>query len=311
MLINNTMRYEPHHIVEIGSPDDPFFYYFDYDERSYQINMEFQHFHSFREIHILLDPAANHFIEGTPYGISCFDIVLLRPSLLHRSEYFKGAPCKRLVIQFNFDEIPGALREEYEDILTVFDAELPIYRFEQDKLERLFAPLNDIMNATYGKKNFSRFYVHCRFMDFLNILSSIRYENIYRPKMPEGSQHKIFEIAAYIHNNYMNELSLTGLADQFYMSTYYLSHQFKEVTGFTLINYIQMTRIRNAQQMLLFSDRKITDIAAECGFTSFSQFNRIFKKFYGMSPREYKNKAPGNSGSMRVDLGFDNDYIYQ
>ncbi len=308
MLINNIVRYEPHHLIEIGKMEDPFFYYFDYDERSYQINMEFQHFHSFREIHILLDAAANHFIEGTPYGLSCFDIVLLRPSLLHRSEYFKGAPCKRLVIQFEIESLPEPLRAEYEDLLTVFDVELPIYRFEQDKLEKLFAPLNDIVGATYNKRNFSKIYVHNRFMDFLYLLSNMRYENIYRPQNIEGSQHKIYEIAAYIHNNYMHELSLTSLAEQFYMSTYYLSHQFKEVTGFTLINYIQMTRIRSAQQMLLFSDKKITDIAEDCGFTSFSQFNRMFNKFCGMSPREYKNKAPENSGSMRVDLTFEKNY---
>ena len=266
MLINNLMRYEPHHLIEIGKQEDPFFYYFDYDERSYQINMEFQHFHSFREIHILLDAAANHFIEGTPYGLSCFDIVLLRPSLLHRSEYLKGAPSKRLVIQFEISDLPEPLRAEYEDILSVFDIDIPIYRFEPDKLEKLFAPLNDIMNATYNKRNFSRLYVHNRFMDFLYMLSSMRYENIYRPQNIEGSQHKIYEIAAFIHNNYMHELSLTGLAEQFYMSTYYLSHQFKEVTGFTLISYIQMTRIRSAQQMLLFSSKKIPDIAEDCGF---------------------------------------------
>ena len=99
----------------------------------------------------------------------------------------------------------------------------------------------------------------------------------------------------------MNELSLTGLADRFYMSTYYLSHQFKEVTGFTLISYIQMTRIRNAQQMLIFSSKKITDIAEECGFTSFSQFNRMFNKFCGMSPREYKTK--GNAAPISMSIG--------
>lgn len=289
MLINNVLHYEHKHMVEINKPTDPCFYYFDYDERSYNINMEFQHFHPFYEMHIFLDAAANHVLEGTPYALSCFDIVCLRPSLLHKSQYFEGPPSKRLVIQFAIPPMPAPFQRDYEKLLTLFDASLPIYRFEQDIYAELFEPLNEIIRCTYNRENYSTLYIHTKFMEFLNILSDKRHANIYRPKAIEGSSHKIYEITSYIHNNFSTELSLSSLASRFYISTFYLSHQFKEVTGFTLINYIQLTRIRNAQQMLLFSDKKITDIAEACGFTSFSQFNRMFNKFCGISPRDFKN----------------------
>ena len=78
-------------------------------------------------------------------------------------------------------------------------------------------------------------------------------------------------MTSYIHRHYASELSLEYLAEKFFISPYYLSHQFRRVTGFSLINYIQITRVRNAQQLLLYTDMKIADITTSC-HTSPSQF---------------------------------------
>ena len=81
--------------------------------------------------------------------------------------------------------------------------------------------------------------------------------NTYVPQEFDDSiTHKIYSITSYIHSNYAQELSLDYISKKFFISPYYLSHQFKSVTGFTLINYIQMTRVRNAQQLLLYTDMK-------------------------------------------------------
>jgi AraC-like DNA-binding protein len=121
-----------------------------------------------------------------------------------------------------------------------------------------------------------------------------RQENQYQPEVVFDSvTQKIYTVTAYIHSNYTSELTLQGLSKQFFISPYYLSHQFKKVTGFTLINYIQMTRVRNAQQLLLYTQMKITDIASNCGFTSFSQFNRVFNRISGCSPSQYRTGKEG------------------
>ncbi|MEK4291367.1 helix-turn-helix transcriptional regulator [Paenibacillus sp. FSL R7-0163] len=85
------------------------------------------------------------------------------------------------------------------------------------------------------------------------------------------------------------------------MSSYYLSHQFKLITGSTLTEYIQMTRVRNAQQLLIYTRLKISEIAGQCGFNSFSQFNRIFNKLSGVSPSEFrKNQVTSNTASTTL-----------
>ena len=117
-------------------------------------------------------------------------------------------------------------------------------------------------------------------------------KNIYTNDQSYNSiQQKMYEISSYIHTHYDENISLDALSEQFFISSSYLSREFKHVTGFNLSNYIQLTRIKNAQYQLISSNKKISQIAEECGFSSFSQFNRIFNKISGASPREYRQSA--------------------
>jgi AraC-like DNA-binding protein len=301
MLINNLLLYEKTHLITFGNYSDPLYYYFDYDERSYDINMEFQHFHNFYEIHILLDSSANHILEGKLYHISLFDIICLKPYMLHKSAYPQGSPKKRLIIQFNIVPYNKILQYELDKVMTIFEASLPIYRFDQKHQETLFSILNDIFQLSRSKSSINTLFIHNKLIEFLCTVYNYRKYNKYEPESLNTTASKIYSIASYIHNHYSDTLSLNILAKQFYVSNYYLSHLFKEVTGFTLINYIQMTRIRNAQQLLLYTDKKITEISGLCGFNSFSQFDRVFQKFCHTSPREYRlnvNNASINNNTI-------------
>ena len=87
MYYNAPLLYEQAYSITINNAEAPLYYFFDYDERSYSINMEFQHFHQFYEVHILLDGKASHTNEGDYYALQPYDIVFLRPALLHKTEY--------------------------------------------------------------------------------------------------------------------------------------------------------------------------------------------------------------------------------
>lgn len=301
MLLDKIFYYEKELLIEINTPINPVYYFFDYDERSYSINMQFQHFHPLYEIHILLDDSANHIIEGKLFNLRKFDIVALRPNLLHKSEYPAGPPIKRLVIQFKFPYKEAGFTKEHEQILSVFNKDIPIYRFNRNIQEKLFGILNEIYRISNNNTSVNNLLIHNKFIEFLTFFYLFRDKNNYMPDTLNTTNNKIYTITAYVHTHYNEELSLEKLSGIFYMSNCYLSHLFKKITGFTLINYIQMVRIRNAQQLLLSSDKHITDIAWECGFTSFSQFNRVFNKFCKTTPREFKASA-GISGMDYKDI---------
>ncbi|TAH68846.1 MAG: AraC family transcriptional regulator [Anaerolineaceae bacterium] len=306
-MLSYTILYEKEYLVEIGSPSDNLYYFFDYDERSYDINMEFQHFHHFYEMHILLDSEANHIIEGNLYGIKLYDIVCLKPTILHKSEYPEGPPRKRLIIQFNIPILADILREQFNQVMSIFEEEIPIYRFDTKEQEVLNNLLNDIFSISKAKSSLSTLFIHNKFTEFLCAIYKFRKENRYKPEDKSTTTSKIYSVASYIHNHFAEELSLDILASKFYLSNYYISHLFKEVTGFTLINYIQMTRTRNAQQLLLFTDTKITEIAEKCGFTSFSQFNRVFNKYCKTSPRKYRQQGHLDNNFQTIPTLFTRD----
>jgi len=300
---SEVLYYEKKHAIIINDLPNNLYYYFDYDDRSYNINMDFQHFHSFYELHILLDSSANHIIEGVSYGLIPYDFVLLRPSLLHKTVYFGDQPSKRLIINFLYPDNYFGNQAAFKTILEPFSWPVPIFRFNKEHRLPLINLLNEIF--TLSKQMISnevkKLMFHQKFIEFLYAFWTVKDNNNYvNEKLESNMEKRISIITSYIHNHYQEDIGLDTLAKQFFISNYYLSHQFKKVTGRTLTSYIQMTRIRNAQYLLINTNEKIAGISEQCGFTSFSQFNRIFRKICGISPSGYKKEHTS------VRLGFHN-----
>jgi len=295
---DDTLHYKKQHNLTINDIQHSLYYYFDYDERSFDINMPFQHFHSFYEIMVLISPQASHLVEGIPYSIRSGDLVLLRPSVLHRSEYPKGAAGKRLIMSFLYPPSLWDRPETYQKLFEPFYAPVPIYRFPSKQQQLINEKLNRIYHYSFHDEDpdLRSLMVHGMFVDFLYTLRKLAPYNTYtnEPLKDEASR-KVYSIANYIHNHYSEELTLDALAKEFFISPYYLSHQFKDVTGYTLTQYIQMTRIKNVQYLLQNTKKKISELAEECGFTSFSQFNRIFQKYCGQSPSEFRKASNSTS----------------
>ena len=288
--------YKKQYNININDMENSIYYYFDYDERSKSVNMDFQHFHHFFEINILLSNHATFFIEGLPYSIQPNDFVLLAPSLLHKSEYPAphNSSNKRLVINFLYPEDFFGQKEAYDELLKPFYTPVPIYRFPAEHQRVLNSILNRIFTLSQKESSSAvmQLAIHSLFTEFLYLFRQISDQNTYVQVVRNNdASSKIFAITNYIHNHYSEELTLNNLAKTFYISPYHLSHQFKKVTGFTLTQYIQITRIRNIQYLLIHTNRKIADLAEDCGFTSFSQFNRIFRKLCGYSPSECRKNA--------------------
>ena len=292
MLIDNTLVYTQEYKIEIGRPGKNLYYFFDYDERSYSINMEFQHFHQFYEMCIFLDDKAGHLIDGVWFDMRCCDIVALRPSLLHKTFYPEGQPSKRLIIQFSIPPMISAFENCMKSVYSIFEGSCPIYRFEDPYKKAVLEKLNDIYYLSQNPNELTDLAIHNKFIEFLSLIYLYRDKNVYSNRSDfDNITNKVYSITAYIHSHFTEDISLESVSKEFFISSYYLSHQFKRITGFTLTDYVQLTRVRNAQTLLLSTDKPITDIAFLCGFSSFSQFNRAFNKFLHLSPSAFRKDA--------------------
>lgn len=101
---------------------------------------------------------------------------------------------------------------------------------------------------------------------------------------------KTNSILDFIHENYSEPISTAALAKLFYLSEGYLCHIFKEATGKTIINYLNELRAEKAAVLLEKTDENVLVVAEKCGFENVTYFNRIFKRYSGLTPMEYRNR---------------------
>ena len=101
----------------------------------------------------------------------------------------------------------------------------------------------------------------------------------------------ITEATQYIQNHYAQSLTVDGLAHLVCMSKSNFIHRFTQQTGYPPIVYLNRYRIRQASEMLQKSKMNISEIAMQCGFSSITHFNRLFKRYIGKTPMEMK-KTP-------------------
>lgn len=98
----------------------------------------------------------------------------------------------------------------------------------------------------------------------------------------------ISDIKNYINLNHKNHITNNSIAKEFLYHPYYLNSLFLKHEGITMHKYIDEVRLRNAKDVLISSDKTISEIAFDCGFSSASYFTEFFTANTGMSPKEYR-----------------------
>ncbi|WP_246476563.1 bifunctional transcriptional activator/DNA repair enzyme AdaA [Salicibibacter cibi] len=98
----------------------------------------------------------------------------------------------------------------------------------------------------------------------------------------------INDTKAYIQANYMENLTLTQIAQHIGISPYYLGRVFKKQTSKTPRSFLEHIRVRKAVELLINTDRSIIDICYEVGFQNASSFYHAFQKQTQCTPQQYR-----------------------
>lgn len=100
---------------------------------------------------------------------------------------------------------------------------------------------------------------------------------------------KIKKALQYIQDNYKEPITIIQLANLCHFSKTHFMSFFKQRVGISCAEYIIQLRLRIAADLLRTTDLLVSEIALESGFQNLSNFNRQFKSYYGISPKEYRN----------------------
>jgi two-component system, response regulator YesN len=120
----------------------------------------------------------------------------------------------------------------------------------------------------------------------IKMLPAVEFENARSRNRAEPVE--IWKTRKFIEEHSGEQLSLRKVAKAVNTHPNYLSERFKQVTGMNFVEYVAQTRFTAACRLLHDGDLRISDIAFAAGFQSLSQFNRVFKRFSGKSPTQYR-----------------------
>ncbi len=96
------------------------------------------------------------------------------------------------------------------------------------------------------------------------------------------------KVQAYIYEHLAEEITLSDLAGQFYITETYLCDVFKKKTGETILNFLKKVRMEKAARLLRESNASLQEISEECGYNDYSYFGKQFKSRWDQSPEDYR-----------------------
>ncbi len=112
----------------------------------------------------------------------------------------------------------------------------------------------------------------------------IKQQNRIRQEFPAG----LTQVMEWIQAHYGQTLTASSVAERFGYNTAYLSSLFKIYTGYPLISYVNRLRISVSKNLLTNRELKIYTIASMCGFSDEKHYMKLFKRYEGMTPSQYR-----------------------
>lgn len=245
------------------------------------------HFHQDIELLFVLEGNVKVALENKEIYLGKEDIYVINSNARHSLEANGDVLLIRLQIRYQ-TVVKGA---EMEDIKFWCDSTMS-ENSNYDELRRLLF----VMIRHYAENK-----TYVQTFEFLSdcygILNCITSQFMMRPTelvmSDDGDRYedRIRQINHYIYQNYDHDISLKELSEKLYLSNGYLSRFFKKNYGMNFAQYLTKVRVFRAADDLRYSDDSITRIAYNNGFTSAALFNKVFKKFYGQTPSEFRKNT--------------------
>jgi AraC-like DNA-binding protein/mannose-6-phosphate isomerase-like protein (cupin superfamily) len=219
-------------------------------------------------------------IKDKMYALTTSDCVLIDCKQPYSHQSSEDDPWELMWVHFN-----GGNAQNYYNL---FVESVPNYIFQTDNPTTFITLINKIIEAHSEKSTLTEIITSKLITDILTLcFTEAKKEAEYKDT---SIAMKLSTIRSYIDENFMNKISLDLLAEQFYISKFHLSREFKELYGVTIGNYIQLQRINYAKKLLRFSDKSIEVIAYECGISDVSYFNKVFKKSENVTASRYRKE---------------------
>ena len=251
------------------------------------------HNHSFYELVYVLDGSAYQNISGSTVRINRGDYYIIDYNTVHS---YKNCRNFRIInCLFKPEFIDKTLKgcDNFSKLINNY-----LIHFNYSILSKI--PADNIFHDKSGdiKKLFESMYtefeqgsggyielMRCYIIQILVL--SLR--SIYLP-YGNRTNHITQNIIQYIEKHYADHITLKNICSEMNFTLPYLSKKFKDDTGLTFQQYLQNMRIEQSCRLLSETDKRITEIANDVGYSDIKFFGEVFRKTMNMSPREFRSR---------------------
>lgn len=247
------------------------------------------HQHDFYEVYFFISGNVEYSVEGKSYRMKKGDLLLINPLELHQPRIGPDQSVyERIVLWINKSYL-SSLCNNSTSLSRCFDNTIPnhtnLIRLSPAQQSYISSKLTELIEEkssdVYGSDLAAEALL-------IRLLVEINRLTINEERTGEESNTPgiVTNVLEYINNHYCEKISLSSVANEFFVSKYYLSHIFNSVVGTSLHRYITLKRLINAKQMLS-SGIKPTTASINCGFNDYAGFYRAFTAEYGITPKEF------------------------
>ena len=256
-----------------------------------EMNMTYMHNHEYYELYFLISGKKLFITQSSLIKLSKNTLIIARPYELHK---FEGGPYDRILV---------AISKEYLSVpqcqfLDALGADATSLYFNDKAMKKIDFALTRLM-AIYGeigKANRENQDVPISlYFGYLLLLIELCGKKI-RNEPSENKSLKavpltptILKVIDFLKEHFNEKITIKQLCQKFHLSKTWLSTCFYEATGSSIMSYKITLQVNHAKKLLHSTDLSFTQIAEECGFSSTNYFGIMFKRYTGMSPREFRH----------------------
>ena len=248
------------------------------------------HYHDSYEIYYLFSGDRYYFIKDKTYHAKRGSLVFIKPYEIHCASKFSKEPYERILINFKKNFLLE-LSTAFPNVNFFKNFDMDIHIIDLPPTERVFfeSLLNSMLLEYKKDTDESKCFLKTALLELL-LLANTKGN---AEKATEETYHDavlktVSLVAAYINNNFSEDITLTAVAERFFISPCYLSRTFKRITGSSFTEYVNGVRVKEARRLLSKTNMSVSEIAISVGFISSTHFGRVFKNIVGISPLSYR-----------------------
>lgn len=219
-------------------------------------------------------------INGVTYNAKQGDVLIYNKGILHEERSIPTNPLKTYFCGVSGTQIEGLKK----DWLIPGDID-PVIRSNKHS-RKLEALMREVVEESYMKE--AGYEVICKNLMISIIMIVQRMIGASHSRTPSVNVSLPVQIKDFIDTNFTNPLNLKGIADEFHINPYYLSHLYKEHYQTSPIHYMIERRMGEAKKLLVSTEMKVWEIARIVGYDNPNYFTMQFKKITGETPLEFK-----------------------